>query len=229
VKLNDSRSRLIKAHWQRYYSNNYHPAEPSDFLKWCLKTSYLSSEHPTLEFGCGSGRDSFALFERGVKLLAIDASEIVVLKNNERYKSIGYTEDGSCGFIVDDLTDISRLKSDLALRKPVISRIYSRFFLHAIPETLEDSLLKCCTAIISNGGLMMHEFRTNKDPLATEGIALSESERLTDHYRRFISPDRFVRKLRSHGWRVLEFYHSRGFAILGDQDPFVARVVAVKD
>ena len=60
------------------------------------------------------------------------------------------------------------------------------------------------------------------------GEKLSANEQFSDHYRRFLDPDTFRAKIAARGWQELFFIESNGLAPLGNDDPFVARVVAEK-
>ena len=109
-----------------------------------------------------------------------------------------------------------------------INALYSRFVLHAIPESLEDAILDFAEQVLPPGGRMLHEFRTTKDALKEKGQALSANERLTDHYRRFIDADAFREKLQKRGWKEVFFVESDGLAVFGEDNPVVARIVVEK-
>ena len=73
---------------------------------------------------------------------------------------------------------------------------------------------------------MLHEFRTLRDPLMRQGQVLSANERVTDHYRRFLDPVALRAKLAGRGWEEVDFQEGHGLAVFGQDDPWVARVVA---
>jgi hypothetical protein len=84
------------------------------------------------------------------------------------------------------------------------------------------------TQHLPTNALMVHEFRTNKDPLMMKGEVISANERMTDHYRRFIDTQVFRHKLTTLGWEEVYFEESHGLAVFGDEDPVVARCVFKK-
>ena len=210
------------AYWHNYYTRHNQIHEPSPFARWCLEHPLPSGSH-ILDLGCGNGRDSFAFLHHGLPVLAVDGCKVVISDNAARYSARKFEAHGH--FLALDFSELDRLgPDDLA----GVNLVYSRFVLHDIPEALEDELLDFCQRILPPGGRMLHEFRTLRDPMMQRGKILSAKERFTDHYRRFLDPDIFRSKLAARGWQELFFVESNGLAPLGNDDPFVARVVAEK-
>lgn len=176
-----------------------------------------------IEFGCGNGRDSFAFMQAGHHVIALDGCEVAIARNQERYEEL--RPQGRGRFIAQNFAELGTVDYT-DMRDTNIA--YSRFVLHAIPEALEEALLDYCWRILPSGGRMLHEFRTTRDPLSQKGEALSNNERLTDHYRRFINTDHFRRKLVAKGWKETFFTESNGLAVYGEEDPVVARIIAQK-
>ncbi len=77
-------------------------------------------------------------------------------------------------------------------------------------------------------GLFLIEFRTIIDPLFKSGKKLSDFERFTDHYRRFIDGTKFLTQLINVGFHVKLFIEDKGLAKYYDEDPVVARCVLEK-
>jgi hypothetical protein len=61
-----------------------------------------------------------------------------------------------------------------------------------------------------------------------KGTQHGETERITDHYRRFIAFDKFCEKLSSFGFNLLFAVEKQGLATYGTDDPIVGRIVATK-
>lgn len=215
------------AFWADFYTRHSLRNTPSAFAQWCLE-HHLSPTQRLLELGCGNGRDSFTLMAHGLEVLAVDGCEEVIDDNMHHH---GKQQDGNGHFLTHDLSDIDALEQRAAQslrRLPSHTAIYSRFFLHAVPEAVEDRILAFSHRHLPQGGLMMHEFRTTQDPLFQQGEALSATERWTDHYRRFIDTAAFRDKLARQGFEEIAFLEGQGMATFGDEDPVVARVVVRK-
>lgn len=212
--------------WRNFYSKKNLRHQPSPFAVWCTQ-NYLQEKVRLLELGCGNGRDSFAFMSKGINVIAVDGCDFVISENK---KSLKNTKNNSLGgFIAHDLSDINSLLAHWRLEeKPYFDVVYTRFFLHAVPEEIEDSVLRFCYEQLEEGGLMLHEFRTVKDPLSVGGEKISNNERWTDHYRRFIDATMFRDKLARQGWEEVYFEENKGLAPFGDEDPVVARSVVRK-
>lgn len=212
--------------WRNFYARSIESGalrhNPSPFAQWCLQTQFNAASN-ILELGCGNGRDSFAFLQHGLPVLAVDGCEVAIADNLAYYQAQQLR--GSGIFHALNFAELNRLDELAAQRLHGINTIYTRFVLHAVPETLEDALLAFATRILPSGGRMLHEFRTVHDPLMLKGEVLSSNERLTDHYRRFLHADLFRRKLAKAGWREVFFAEGQGLAKFGADDPVVARVV----
>lgn len=204
-------------YWNSYYEKRKAPISPSSFALFCHE-NYLTNHCHLLEFGCGNGRDSF-YFSKSHRVTAIDESAVVVEANQVRASqesilSIEFMQ-GEYG------TDIAGL--------PVqVDAVYSRFVMHAMPEDAETRALNESWRLLKNHGKLLLEFRTIHDPLMEKGDQISETERKTDHYRRFIDFSAFCKKLTNLGFVIEYAIEKQGLAAFGSDDPVVGRVVATK-
>jgi hypothetical protein len=82
---------------------------------------------------------------------------------------------------------------------------------------------------LSENGLLFIEARSVKDALRTEGKKISTTERITDHYRRFICPDKLLPKLERRGLKPRFIKEAAGFAPHGEEDPVIVRIVAERN
>jgi len=57
---------------------------------------------------------------------------------------------------------------------------------------------------------------------------LSHTERIEGHYRRFIILEELKQRLIKVGFEIIEAIESNGLANLGEEDPVVIRVEAIK-
>ncbi len=206
--------------WQRFYEARKPPTTPSPFAQWCLDAHHITPDDHVLELGCGSGRDSFAFLKAGIPTTAIDGSHAAIAQNRQRYEEHGIQTPAQ--FEACHFGDLGQLDFS------GITAIYSRFVLHAVPEKLEDALLDFAKRILPQGGRMLHEFRTQNDPLMGEGEAISGNERITDHYRRFLKFEHFRGKLAQRGWVETYTQEANGLAVFGTEDPVVARIICTK-
>jgi hypothetical protein len=120
---------------------------------------------------------------------------------------------------VGDVAELGRLIDEVveAASGPVL--FYLRFFLHAIPETVQERMLGTIQSHSRPGDLFAAEFRTDKDA--------SRAKVHGKHYRRFQSAEEFRGTLTERlGFEVLDEVESTGLSPYGDEDPVLYRVVA---
>jgi len=211
--------------WREFYAKHSLRHDPSPFAQWCLEYQ-LKPDSRLLELGCGNGRDSFTFLHHGLPVIAVDGCEVAIEDNLAHYNERAPKAEG--GFYTLNFAELEKLEVLAGKQLQQVNTIYTRFVLHAIPETLEDVLLAFAARILPTGGRMLHEFRTIRDPLMQKGEILSSNERLTDHYRRFLDPDAFRTKLAKTGWKEVFFVEAQGLATFGTDDPVVARIVVEK-
>lgn len=204
-------------YWDSYYKKRKAPISPSTFALFCQE-NYLNKQCHILEFGCGNGRDSF-YFSKKHRVTAIDESTVVVEANQLRASHEG-------------ILNIEFLKGEYGTQinglPACVDVIYSRFVMHAMSEVAETRALAESWRLLKTGGKLFLEFRTILDPLMEMGIKLSETERKTDHYRRFIDFSLFCKKLEGIGFFIEYRIEKQGLATYGNDDPVVARIVAIK-
>lgn len=205
-------------YWDSYYAKRNAPISPSSFALFC-KENYLNDHNHILEFGCGNGRDSF-YFAKTQRVTAIDESSVVVESNRGRALQESFL---NIDFIPGEYgTEIVGLPAQ-------VDAIYSRFVMHAMPEEAETRALNESWRLLKNQGWLFLEFRTTLDPLMKKGDRISETERKTDHYRRFIDFSAFCQKLTNIGFELIYTIEKQGLARHGDDDPVVGRVIAKKN
>jgi len=204
-------------YWNAYYQKRSAPIKPSSFAIFCLENFFDQPCH-IYEFGCGNGRDSF-YFAKHHQVTAVDESDVVINANNVRAKEEGINTlnfiAGAFGF-------------DVKGEPAVVDAVYSRFVMHAMQEDTETKALNKAFEILKPNGKLLLEFRTNKDPLMQQGLKVGESERVTDHYRRFIDFEQFCDKLIDIGFVIDYKIEKQGLATYGNDDPVVGRVIATK-
>lgn len=184
-----------------------------------MVASELSSQSVIIDVGCGNGRDTFFFEDCGHVAIGLDASKTAVeagltrLANHHRDRvrfehfTVGRDR-------INDLIDGS-LPSEAA-GLPVV--LYSRFFLHAITEDVEDKFVRDVSACADRIGLAYLEYRELRDAVVNKVYG--------DHYRRYIDPDAFSDKVAEAGRLKLAYQVvAQGLAKFHDEDPWIARQV----
>ena len=95
---------------------------------------------------------------------------------------------------------------------------YLRFFLHAIDEDTQRSLLDAIGAHARPGDCFAAEFRTDQDEATTKVH--------DGHYRRYQNAEAFLDDLRARGWDVTHQEEGTGLSPYGEEDPVLCRVIA---
>lgn len=120
-----------------------------------------------------------------------------------------------CDVAEDARTALTNLTANP--EEPVL--FYLRFFLHSIPEDVQDRLMQVIADVARPGDMLAAEFRTDKDE--------ARSKTYGDHYRRFQNGPAFGRSLHQrYGFEILEEQEGTGLSVYGDEDPELYRVIA---
>ena len=207
-----------KKYWDNYYNSIEHNANPSSFAQFIAK-KFIKKNSYVLEVGSGDGRDTFYLRKKAKHVLGVDLSNTVIKKNRLKSKRLGYE---NINFINLSSSHISKI------RNKKINFIYARFFIHSINETSEDIFLKILSKKFDDNILIAFEFRTVKDVLMKKGKKLSKYERLTDHYRRFINPKKFEKKLKDLKFNILYKKFGVNLSKTKNENPHLCRIVFTK-
>ena len=109
-----------------------------------------------------------------------------------------------------------------------IDYIYTRFSLHSINEKDEDSFLKWVYDSLINNGYLFLEARSDKDKMLTQGVKISNNENYTDHYRRYLNYEQTKNKLINLKFDIVESTESDNLSVVGDDNPYLIRIIACK-
>jgi SAM-dependent methyltransferase len=204
-------------HWANHY-RRHRQTTGSSFARFALELPDLPAH--VVDIGCGDGHDSLAFALAGRTVLGLDASPEGIESGNERAKEL--EAQGQASFAVCDVADTTVLRQQLeefrgAAGGPVA--YYLRFFLHAIPEPVQDGLLRTLSECAHPGDTLLAEFRTTGDE--------TEFKAHGKHYRRFQDAEALRDELvRRYGFEVDYFVESKGLSPFGDEDPVLCRIVA---
>ena len=195
-------------YWNSFYKKANTVAKPSDFARFVLK-KIKKTPGSLLDVGCGNGRDTFFFLQNKINATGCDQSSLVIKKNNKLKKSF---------------SKLNFCKSKINLKNN-IDFFYARFFLHAISSKEEKIFFDNIKKNTYFSCKIFLEFRTDRDPLMSQGKYLSKYERLTDHYRRFINVDSFKKRVKKKKFKILFLEISNKFAIFKDDKPNICRVI----
>jgi adenylylsulfate kinase-like enzyme/SAM-dependent methyltransferase len=215
VTLSTSVDHGRSRHWDDFYSQAGPPEDPSTFAR--LVAARLDDASSILEVGCGNGRDASYFAERSsAKVTAVDVSDQAIASCRARY------ELPNLSFISGDIGSVPDEEGGS------FDAVYSRFCLHAMTPVEEDQFIEGTTRLLREGGRLFIECRSIQDPLARKGEVISKTERIFGHYRRFIIADELTQKLNDAGFEIVDFVEEAGLAKLGDDDPVVIRLEALR-
>ena len=129
----------------------------------------------------------------------------------------------SAAFLVVDAGDADALRAvvvetlEASPHLPVL--FYMRFFLHSIPEDVQETLIGVISSCARPGDMLAAEFRTTEDASAKKVFGR--------HYRRFQDGPGFGVAIRErHGFDPVFEVEGTGLSPYGDEDPVLYRVVA---
>ena len=96
---------------------------------------------------------------------------------------------------------------------------YLRFFLHSIPEEVQEVVMSTIADHARDGDSLAAEFRTEKDEEQTKVHG--------NHFRRFQNGPAFGQRLQGEmGFEVAHDEEGTGLSPYGEEDPVLYRVVA---
>jgi hypothetical protein len=195
-KNTDNRDYWDGFHTEDNHYNLYQPNDRSNFAEFCRDR--METKSSILELGSGNCRDLRFFNSEGFIATGSDYSE----------SSREIAQRSGISFILLDYDD-----PDWAKNVEQYDYVYARFLLHSVLEESLENIVKGCVEIAANG--VFFEFRTHRD---CENHEFGES-----HRRSPIDVPKFVsilEKLRlSYSIR-----HRKGFSIMKNEDPFLARV-----
>ncbi len=212
-------SQLNDLYWHQFY-RDHGAGKPSPFATFA--DDWLSRNSLVVELGCGSGQDSLHFGRCGHTVIAGDRSQEAIARATE---ALSEGERGAVRFEVIDAASGDDLRSFFAGVKGTWPErelvLYLRFFLHAVPEDVEDGILEALADTGFKAVRILTEFRTDNDKDLPKVHA--------DHYRRYIDVDEFVEKLAATwGFEIEYVTAGYGLSPYRGEDPHLARVIAAR-
>lgn len=203
-------------YWERYYGEHKQPFDPSLFSRSVFE-KHMAQGDSCVELGCGNGRDSVFFSENGINVTAYDQCSGEISYLNKTHANSGLK------FMSADFTNL-----DVSGQ---YKHIYSRFTLHSITRTQQDSLLAWLLPSIASNGYFHVEFRGKHNDLFALGEPVEgepDAFIYEDHFRRFICRKDFTSALEKLGLEVLHSVEERGFSPFNGTDEMFARITARK-
>lgn len=207
---------IEEIYWSNFYAHTQFQNGSSFFE---LVDARADLPHTVIDLGCGEGRDSFAFAKAGRRVTGVDRSEVGVVHATKKAHELGYAE--TLRFAACDVADAVALRDTLTAARdadrPML--FYARFFLHSIPEDVQQTLMSVIAECARPGDYFAAEFRTDKDEASVKVHG--------EHYRRFQKGAAFGQQLtETFGFTKLLEQEGNGFSPYKDEDPQLYRVVA---
>jgi SAM-dependent methyltransferase len=211
----------IKHETISYWDQFYHSDDPSDLVQPSQFAAFVLSEISrstiVIDLGCGTGRDTLFFLQHGHKVLSIDASESALATCTALGKKRALVPAVIHSDIQDPLLEGRLLNFVEQATEPNLL-LYARFFLHAITESGETSVLDLARKLSEiRKTRVAVEFRTKRDAALPKATAA--------HYRRYVDPLELIGKASALGLRTEYFVEGFGYAKWRDDDAHVARCI----
>lgn len=213
-----------KSYWDEFYSNPQNHLsilnQNSGFSE--LVSAQIGERKRILELGCGSGKDSIYFSLQGHDVTAIDYSDSALNMLISHAKNSNL--DVNCAKI--DFNNIIDVDGFSFQNKCSFDVVYCRFFIHAINEAAEANLLSLVNHVLKPDGKFFLEFRA-----IDKSMNIDSQRKITystgDHYRRLVDKSFFEKSLEMAKFEILDYTEDYGLSVYGNEDPLIARVIAV--
>lgn len=205
---------MDKTYWNTFYAENKVINAPSLFARWILER--VEKGKKIVDMGCGNGRDSIFFMENGMKVYAVDASDVATEHITRSYPGKIHVENK------DFVNYLGEMKEEF-------DYLYSRFTIHAIREEEQKICIQNAYRAIKPGGEFFIEVRCTKDELFGKGTLVAKNTYFYNgHNRRFVEKEELLSDLREQNFIIEYAEEKTGFAPFEDTDPVVLRVIAAK-
>jgi cyclopropane fatty-acyl-phospholipid synthase-like methyltransferase len=213
---------MDKKYWNDYYRKHGKDkviSESSTFAKFCLDKFFTKEGLNIVELGSGNGRDAVYFAHHKLNIIAIDQSTTAIDIEKESLKDevVQYLHPKALDFISEDY---SKYES--------IDVFYSRFTIHSITKNDEELLLPNVYNSLNDGGLFCIEVRTTKDPLSGSGEDCGDNTFITDHKRRFIDSQIFLKQTLALNFKLLYFIEEDNLSVYKNDNPVLMRIILEK-
>jgi tellurite methyltransferase len=222
--------------WQEFYTATRKQEfleKPSSFCLFLIENNFINVSNlndtnnrmSLVDIGCGNGRDTFYFAHHlSLNVTGVDSCSKVIDFNKAKAKA---NETNNVDFIqmnVNNAESLTQFKQ--------YDFIYARFFLHSITQEDQSVFMRFLGEQLKASSFVFLEFRTDKDPMKKKSILLSTNEGISQdaegHYRRYINFNEFCGELKRLKFEIVFAEEKDGLSIRGEDNPFLARIVAKK-
>lgn len=227
-----SAEQVSSLYWKQFYRDN--PISGgSMFAEFVAQR--IGPASVIAELGCGTGRDSVYFAKQGFTISASDRSADAIEQgrqsasglDNIKFSQVdASSKEQVAGFLRDSFAPSSKkslltpVKLESSRDLPDSNLLYMRFFLHAVSKEVQDVILDSAQENLPKGAMIAVEFRTEKDK--------TEIHIYGRHYRRFIPMFEIVQELRNREFSIEHAEEGRGLSPYNEEDPFLCRIIAIK-
>tara|TARA_B100001250_G_scaffold412789_1_gene444960 strand:- start:3373 stop:4017 length:645 start_codon:yes stop_codon:yes gene_type:complete len=209
-----------KEFWNDHYLN-FSDYKASSFCTYCLE-NVIQPNDSIIELGCGNGKDGLKLINSASSYTGLDSSKSA-LSNFQFMINENGLQKKDVKLNCIDFTSFNFSKQTFKNRLA----IYSRFSLHSINNESQKRLFDNIKQIKSSNWICMIEARSIYDDLYGIGENIGEHQFVTDHYRRFIDPSKFLKDI-LNDFDIQYYELSNGFSKYKEFDPIIIRIIIEK-
>ena len=209
-------------YWDKFYEKHSEDdgiRNCSSFAKFCYANYFRNNNLNIVELGSGNGRDAIFFAKNNHNVIAIDQSTVAIdyelSKLNDKYSQ--RLKPKATDFIDEKYENYES-----------IDVFYSRFTIHAITLEEEEILIPRIYENLQVGGLFCVEVRTIKDKLFGKGKKCADNTFITDHARRFINSQEFLKKMISLNFKLMFFTEEDNLSPYKDDNPVLMRIILQK-
>ena len=206
-------------YWNNYYKKKSKKISKSNFA-FFIKKKFKKKNINIFEIGTGNGRDAFYFSKFYNSIIAIDQSSSAIKENRLKVTRLRINN------LIFKKLDVDNILSIQGKNK--INLVYARFFIHSINLKKENLLIKNLSKLKKKNLYIALEFRTIKDKLMNKGKIISQYERITDHYRRFINTDDLKNKFLNSGFKILYQKNGINLSKTRIENPHLSRIIFFK-
>ena len=208
----------VTEYWQGVYAAAAQPGLPALPSQFAV---FAAGETPprslVVDVGCGNGRDAFLFARHGHDVVGLDAAPAAIDGCRASQAGNGLPARFMCADICDSVA-MEQVMAPWQGAQADAILVYSRFFLHAVPEAGQSALLALTLTLAEHAQTRLAlEFRTVRDAALPKQAA--------HHYRRFIDPLDLMAQASKLGLKTRYFVEGFGFAKHGPEDAHVARCI----
>jgi hypothetical protein len=193
------------------------PFKPSQFARWTQARLSERGDEPglVLDVGAGNGRDATYFALQGHEVHALEYTMGGLKATRGKRRKAGAKVDARWLNLEDTRSVL--LTGARYSHTPGVREVYARGLLDTLGPAGRDNFWRFASMVQRRGGETFVEFRMPR--------SRGEEKFFGRHPRTFVRPQTAVREIKAHGGRVVHRETGRGLAPLGNEDPYICRLV----